>query len=388
MKKSVLVLGGGFAGLESAVQISKRGFDVTLVSDRPYLFMYPTSIWIPTGEAPFEDACLDLADVARRRGLRFVQGKVEAVEGARRRAVVDGSEHTADHLVIAIGAGRLRPKGVEHTHTIGGDPRATVAFKEALDALLARGRGRIVMGFGGNPADGSAVRGGPAFEMIFNVDTLLRRRGLREPFELTFFAPMARPGERMGDKAVAAVGRMFARLGIGTRYGKKIAAFERGGVVFEDGSRLDSDLTLFVPAGDGHPVIKASDLPKNAAGFVRIDPHCAVPGMSGVWAVGDAAALEGPEWRAKQGHLAEVMARAAAFNLAAAEAGRPERTSYLDHMAILCVMDTGTGAAWVYRDEHRQRLVPLPIVGHWMKKGWGSYFKASKRGRVPRLPGL
>jgi len=49
--------------------------------------------------------------------------------------------------------------------------------------------------------------------------------------------------------------------------------------------------------------VKASDLPRNEAGFVRIDAGCAVPGFPGVWAVGDAAALEGPEWRAKQGHV-------------------------------------------------------------------------------------
>jgi sulfide:quinone oxidoreductase len=385
MSKSVLVLGGGFAGLESAIQFRRRGYDVTLVSDRPYLFMYPTSIWIPTGEARFEDACLDLEDVARRRGLRLVVGRVESVSGAARRALVDGRTLTADHLVLALGASRLRPEGVEQTQTLGGDPEGTRRFHGALEALLARGEGRIAVGFGGNPKDGSAVRGGPAFEMIFNLDTLLRRRGLRDRFALTFFAPMERPGERMGSRAVAAVGRMFARLGIETRYGKKIVRFTPAGVELEGGERLDADLVAFIPAGDGHPVARISDLPLNDAGFVRIAPTCAVHGAPGVWAVGDVAALEGPAWRAKQGHLAEVMARAAAENAAALDAGAPPPASYLDHMAIVCLMDTGRGGALVYRDDRRERLVPMPVVGHWAKKGWGAYFKAEKRGRVPRV---
>ena len=49
MAKSVLVLGGGFAGVESAIFLRKNGMDVTLVSDRDYFYIYPTSIWIPTG---------------------------------------------------------------------------------------------------------------------------------------------------------------------------------------------------------------------------------------------------------------------------------------------------------------------------------------------------
>ncbi|WP_242361032.1 NAD(P)/FAD-dependent oxidoreductase [Anaeromyxobacter sp. SG17] len=385
MSRSVLVLGGGFAGLESAIQFRRRGYDVTLVTERPYLFIYPTSIWIPTGESRFEDACLDLETVARERGFRLVVGRVDAVDGAAKRATVGTQTYTADHLVLALGASRLRPPGIEHTQTLGGDPEGTRRFKDALQALVARGAGRIAIGFGGNPKDGSAVRGGPAFEMIFNVDTLLRRRGLRDRFALTFFAPMPRPGERMGARAVEAVARMFARRGIESRYGKKIAAFTAEGVSLEDGARIGADLVAFIPAGDGHPVAKASALPRNEAGFVTVDAGCAVPGLPGVWAVGDVAALEGPAWRAKQGHLAEVMARTAAANAAAVDCGRPARASYLAHMAIVCLMDTGDGGAFVYRDDAKERLVPLPVVGHWAKKRWAAYFKAQKRGRVPRL---
>jgi sulfide:quinone oxidoreductase len=388
MRETALVVGGGFGGLEAAIGLTRRGFDVTLVSAREYLFLYPTSIWLATGEAAFEDVSLDLREVARRRGFRFRHGNVTALSGAGRSATVDGEELSANVLVVALGGGKMKPKGIEHAHTICGEPSATERLRDALRDLVARGSGRIAMGFGGNPSDPSAVRGGPAFELMFNVDTWLRRAGVRDRFELTFFAPMPTPGARMGEKAVAAVGRMFGKLGIASRYGKKITGFEPGAVAFEDGSRLEADLTMFVAAGDGHPLVKASDLPQNAAGFVRIDEGCAVPGFEGVYAVGDAAALEGPEWRAKQGHIAEVMARVAAENAAARAAGRPATASYRPHVNILCVMDMGNGAAWVYRDEEKARMIPLPVVGHWLKKGWGTYFKLSKLGRVPRIPGL
>lgn len=388
MSKSVLVLGGGFAGLEAAIHARQAGFDVTLVSDRSFLYIYPTSIWVATGERDNADVALDLADVAKRHGFAFVQGAVESISAAGRAAIVGGREIAADHLVIAIGGRPLRPAGVEHTHALGGDPENAVRLEAAVNALLDRGSGRIAMGFGGNPKDPSAVRGGPVFELMFNVDHLLRRRGVRDRFELTFFAPMASPGERMGKQAVAAVQEMLKARGVATRFGKKIHSFAEDAVLFEDGSRLEADVIVFLPAGEGHPVLKASDLPRNEAGFVITDEGCAVPDRPGVWAVGDAAALQGPAWRAKQGHLAEVMARVAAANITAMEAGRAERESYLPHVGITCLMDTGDGAAYVHRDAAKETMIPLPVVGHWMKKGWGAYYKASKRRQVPRLPGM
>jgi sulfide:quinone oxidoreductase len=387
--KNAIVLGGGFAGLEAAIQLRKAGLEVTLVSDRPYLWIYPTSIWVVTGEQAFEDVCLDLGDVASRHGFTFRQGKVESISAARRTVVVDGQEMTADHLLLAIGGQPMRPKGVEHTFGLSGGPENAVRLHDALEKLIARGGGNIAMGFGGNPKDPSAVRGGPVFEVMFNVAHMLKKRGIRDHFRLAFFAPMPSPGERMGKKAVAAIQKMLGDLGVEMRFGKKITAFEPGGtVVFEDDTRLQSDLTVFVPAQGGHPVFAATDLPRNEAGFVQIDAGCAVPGLPGVWAVGDSAALDGPPWRAKQGHLAEVMARVAASNVAAEVAGRTERESYLPHVSITCLMDTGNGAAYVHRDATKEQMVPLPVVGHWMKKGWGAYFKASKRKQFPRLPGM
>ncbi len=38
---------------------------------------------------------------------------------------------------------------------------------------------------------------------------MLKKRGLRDKFELTFFAPMAKPGQKMGSKALVMMDKMF-----------------------------------------------------------------------------------------------------------------------------------------------------------------------------------
>lgn len=134
-----------------------------------------------------------------------------------------------------------------------------------------------------------------------------------------------------------------------------------------------------------------SDLPLSATGFISIDDNCELKGdnvAKNVYAIGDVAQLEGPDWKAKQGHVAEVMARNIAFNITQRDRGIDEQKGYQEHLNILCVMDSGDGAGFVYRDDKRNFMIPMPVVGHWMKKGWGWYARNSKLGKIPRIPGM
>jgi len=389
----VLVLGGGFAGLEVAIFLRKEGYPVTLISNRDYFYIYPTSIWIPTGEATFEDVSIPLKELSEVHGFDLVIDEIVEIKSKEQKAIGKNGEYKGDFLVIAIGSGKVKHEGSEHFLSICGEPKESLEIKKRIDELIAKGGGKIAMGFGGNPKDPSNVRGGPAFEVLFNVHNQLKRLKIRDKFELTFFAPMEKPGARMGEQALKMMDIFFSKLNIKKHFGKKIKRFEADGIVFEDDSKLESDFTMFIPAGDGHPVFKNSDLPLNEAGLIKINDYSQVlydenSPSERVFAIGDSSALEGPDWRAKQGHIAEVMARNVAFNIDAIVKGSSERKGYKEHINILCVMDSGDGAAFVYRNDKGGKMVPMPIVGHWLKKGWGWYCRNSKLNKIPRIPGM
>lgn len=392
--KKILVLGGGFAGVDAAAHLKKMNYDVTLVSDREYFYIYPTSIWVPTRESEFEDVCVDLKALQKAHGFNLIIDGVDAISKANNSVTLKSGTviNDYDYLIIGIGASKMKPKGVEHTLSVCGDPQQTLGIRDALDKLVAIGSGKIAMGFGGNPKDTSAVRGGPAFELLFNVHNMLKKKGLRENFELTFFAPMAEPGKRMGPQALQMMASLFSKLNIKTHFGKKITEFQEDGIVFEDNSKLAADFTMFIPAGDGHDIVKKSDLPMSEAGFIKTDDFSCVKEEDGtltnIYAIGDVASLEGYDWRAKQGHIAEVMAKNAAHNIQQRDNNGTDFKGYQEHLNILCVMDSGDGAAFIYRDAKRAFMIPLPIIGHWLKKGWGSYCRNSKLGKIPRLPGM
>lgn len=387
--KKVLILGGGFAGIQTALELQKSGkFKVTLVSDRDYLYLFPISIWVPVRKIDFENVKIPLAKIQKKYPFEVIIDSVKEIHAKDHQVICENQTLTYDYLVVAFGAEKMKHKGIENTLSICGKPEVSLAIRDGIDALIQKGNGKIAIGFGGNPKDKSAVRGGPAFELVFNIHNQLKKKKIRQKFELTFFAPMDQPGAKMGKSSLAMLDKMFGQYNIAKRFGKKITEFEKGAVLFEDGSKLETDLTLFIPASTGHQVLQSSDLPLSEAGFIQIDNYCQVQDFSNVYAIGDIAAMEGPEWIAKQGHVAELMGQNTAHNILSKERGNTDFKGYQEKLNILCVMDTGNGAAFVFRNSQRSFIIPMPIVGHWMKRGWGTYSKLTKLGKFPRLPGM
>lgn len=384
--KKVLILGGGFAGTQVAIDLQKKKkYDVTLVSNREFLFLFPTSIWLPVHGIKEEKVKVSLDRMSKRYGFNLLIDTVKEIKAKENKVVLEKQLFEYDYLFVAFGSDKMKPKGIENTFSLCVSPEQTLSFRDTLDKVIAKGSGKIAVGFGGNPKDMSAVRGGPAFETLFNLDYYLRKKSLRDNFELTMVAPMEKPGIKMGKTAFAANQKMLKAKNINTRFGKKITEFLPDGVVFEDGSKLASDIIMFISGGTGSSILKSSDLPLSDAGFVKINENCQVTEFPNVYAVGDAAFLEGPDWVAKQGHVAEMMASVAVNNLHQLETGGSKLKSYIPHLSIICVMDMGNGAAFIYRSATKEFVIPLPVVGHWMKKAWGVYARWTKLKIIPKF---
>ncbi len=386
--KKVAVLGGGIGGVETAIALKKEGFDVELFSDRDYLFVYPVSIWIPTGEITPEKVKIPLEEIARARGFKLTVDKIVEISGKNSSFTLEkeGERKDFDYIVIALGQTKLKHKGIENTLSVCGSPEEILQIKNRIDELIKKGKGKIAFGFGGNPKAPEAVRGGPVFEVMFNLHNYLKKSGIRENFEITFFAPMQKPGARLGEKALKMMDMMFKKMNIKRITGKKIKEFTQNSVTLEDDTFIEADLIVFTPAGDGHPVIKSSDLTKTEAGFLKIEDTCQVVGFDNIYGVGDSTSIDGPDWRAKQGHLAEMMGVVTAHNIAVKEGIKSgELKGYKEHINIMCLMDTGNGGALAYRSNSKAMLLPMPVVGHLMKKAWGVYYRLNKLGKIPKI---
>jgi len=363
----ITLLGAGFGALSTVRALRQRDAraEITLVSPRAELHYLPGTIWIPSGLRTREQLVVPLAPFFERLRVRHVAAEVTGLQGGGRTVLTSAGELGNDALVIATG-GRFLKKlpGIEHAIT----PCEGIAAAEAIrDRLRALQGGTIAVGFAGNPNEPTAVRGGPMFEFLFGIDTQLRREGRREHFELVFFNPTREPGNRLGPQAVQHLLAEMARRGIRTHLGHKMQRFEVGKVVTE-GGEFAADLILFMPGMTGNAWFDQTDLPRSPGGLLRADAQCRVDGLEHVYVVGDSGSFPGPDWMPKQAHMADLQARAAAQNLLAGLAGRPQTATFEPELA--CIIDALDQGTLVWRTPRRNVVLPPSRIFHWAKRAF------------------
>src|SRR5660397_18282 len=131
--KHFLILGGGFAGIEAAIKLRKKGYNVSLVSERDYLFIYPISIWIPVKGISFEDSKMPLADLQKKHGFNLIIDSVESINAKDKKVLLQNGEQSYDYLFIALGMHKVNVKGAENTLSICGKPEQAVRIGDELD---------------------------------------------------------------------------------------------------------------------------------------------------------------------------------------------------------------------------------------------------------------
>ena len=225
--KKVTVIGSGFAGLTAIRQLRKldASLDITLISPRPELQFYPSLIWVPSGLRTREDIVVPLDNFLRRMRVNYHRASATGLRDGGRIVETDNGEVANDGLVIASG-GRFIKKlpGIEHAYIPCGGVEVMAQIRDRLAEMQG---GTLAFGFSGNPKEPAAMRGGPVFEFLFGTDTLLRKRGTRDNFELVFFSPAPKPGNRLGPKAVGKLLDEMKKRGVKTYLGDKMKSFEK-----------------------------------------------------------------------------------------------------------------------------------------------------------------
>jgi sulfide:quinone oxidoreductase len=364
-KARITIIGAGFAALTAARELRQRlpTADITLVSPATEFVYYPGLIWVPSGLRRGEELRVNLDAWLARHRISLHQGRVTGVSEGGRKVLTDRGEITNDALMIASGGRFLKAMpGIEHALTICAGISAAEMIRDRLAAMKG---GTIALGFGTNPKEPAAMRGGPMFELLFGLDTLLRRQGRRDQFRIVFFNAATEPGKRLGAKAVQGLLREMARRNIDTHLGHKILGFESGKVKTE-GGEIPADLILFMPGMTGPDWLANTDLPKSEGGFVVADAYCRASGMDRVFVAGDAGSYPGPDWMPKQAHLADLQAKAAAGNLVHVLRGQTPTAKFKPE--LVCIVDTLDKGILVYRSEKRSVVSPPMRLMHWVKR--------------------
>lgn len=361
----IAILGSGFAALTAVKQVRKRWEDVTIqvISPKQELIYLPSLIWIPSKIRQADDLRVDLHNFFNRQRVEYIQASVENISNNGRKVITDKGEFQNDGLIIASG-GRFIKKlpGIEHAITPCEGIDAAEKIRDRLETITS---GTIAIGFAANPNEPSAMRGGPMFEFLFGIDTLLRKQGRRDQFKLVFFNPAVEPGKRLGEKVPASLMKMMTNKDIETHLGHKITRLEANKVITE-GGEIHADLILFMPGMTGPSWLENTDLPKSAGGMIVANEFAQVIGLEKTYVAGDAGSFAGPDWQPKQAHAADIQAKVAAHNLVA-DLKTNAIKQKIKH-ELICIVDTLSHGILIRRTASSAIMLPPCRLMHYAKR--------------------
>lgn len=398
-RKQIVVVGGSFGGINAAYELRRqfgKSADITVISkDKEFTFL-PSLPWAILGWRDPAALQVGVEKPLQRRGIRFVHAEVEHLDPGRCEIGTRAETFRYDAALVACGAdldydavpGLGPERGFTHsTFSIGEAVRA----KDALASVLARDSGRIVIGAA---AGASCI--GPAYELVMMIDTALKRMKKRHRFSLTFLTPEPFIGH-FGVDGIGASPRMvqdeFAERSIESVINAQIREAGSDRVVLVDGSEYLFDFSLVIPAFRGCSFVRLVSGLANPKGFVTVTPEMASEKFPNIYAAGVAVAIPPPRQTPvpvavpKTGHMTELMARAAARNIAAEFRGG----SKVDGLTIpsTCIADAGDTAFYLAADPFlppRNRVVTKR--GKWaryLKLAFERYYIAQIRHDLPPL---
>lgn len=339
MRRIVLV-GGGHAHLEVLRRCVEDGIpdgvEVVLIS--------PVSCHVYTGMVPgylrgaydLGSIGFDLPSICRAGGVRYLETSVDRVSGSGR-FVDAGARMEFDIASLDVGSipsGALDSAISEHAVFVRPLPQLL-----SLDAQLAAlGRASLDR----VPIVTVVGAGAAGFEVALAIKARLSASGGALIISLRDESPDVLPGfpESLRQRARSALDA----AGIQIATGERVTSVAARTIRLADGTRVESDLTIWLTAAMPPPLLSASDLPLDPDGFFCVDRHLRSADGLPVWGAGDCVTLMHAPKIAKAGVYAVREGPVLAHNLWAS-IGSGEMRAYIPQADFLVALDTADGRA-------------------------------------------
>ena len=295
--KQILVLGGGFAGLWSAVGAARKldelglgpeEVEVSLVNRDGY-----HCIRVRNYEADLSAVRVPLDDVLGPIGVRRLEGEVAAIDlaGQTVTVTITNGQRTLpyDRLVFALGSQILRPNVpglAEHgfdVDTYNGAARLNSHLQSLLGLPASAGQLTVIVVGAG--LTGIEV----ATEMPGKLRSLLAQANTMRPFRVILADHNPQVGSDMGESARPVIEEALAALGIETRLGIDIVAIGPSGVTLKSGEEIPAATVVWCAGMRANPLTQLFPVERDRFGRLPVDAFMRVNGVANVFAAGDVA---------------------------------------------------------------------------------------------------
>jgi NADH dehydrogenase len=390
--KHIVIVGGGFAGLNCARKLAAHpDARVTLIDKNNYQQFQPLLYQVAGSELSANNVAFNLRTVLRGHpNVDIKMVEVVSVDLSTRTVQsAEGQTYQGDVLVLAAGSQANffgTPGADKHTFPLYSlrDAEALrsriISVLEAADrdsSLIDKGALNFVIVGGGPTGTEMAGAFGDAFHRTLKrkfLDLRVERAQIvlvdAGHAVLSAFSPQA--------QAYAA--RMLEERGVQVRLGTRVQEVRSGYVVLSDGTRIETHTVIW--AGG----LKASSLSGNLGiktghgGRIDVQPDLTVPGFAGVYALGDFANIAGKDGAPlpQLASVAEQSGKWCARNILADIAGQPRKPFDYFDKGIMAMIGRNSAVAEV--GEHRHELQGAIAFAAWL--GVHAALLTSMRARI------
>jgi len=373
----VVIVGGGFAGVGCAQVLADAGVEVTLIDRNDHHQFQPLLYQVATSQLAPSDIAYSLRKLfLDDQDVDVVLGEVDSVDLAGHAVTTtEGLRVEGDVLVLAAGSrpNFFRTKGAEeHAFPLYSLDDAVelrsriLGVFEAADndpALLDQGALNFVI-----------VGGGPTgVELAGALSDLIHETMTAEYHHLAVTAAqvhLVNLGTSLlapfSDSAHGYASKVLERKGVRLHLGVAVTEIGPGHVTLADGTTIPTRCVVW-GGGIMAPGATAGDgLPHGRGGRVDVQPDLSVEGLPGVYVVGDAANIPGPDGSSlpQLGSVALQSGAWAADNIRAVAAGKQAKPFHYHDKGIMAMI--GRGAAIAEVGAHRHELHGVVAFSAWL----------------------
>ncbi len=334
----VLIIGGGFGGLQAAQTLANRQAAVTLIDRTNHYLFQPLLYQVATAGLNPSDIAQPIRHILQdAQNIEVVLGEVKEIDPAARIVKIEsGRVFTYDFLIVATGA--------RHSY-FGHDEWEAYApgLKSLEDALELRSR--ILKAFeiaemAESEADRNAaltfvvIGAGPTGVEMAGAIVELATHTLTDDFHeidpakskvvLLDAAPRVLPAFAAANSRSAL--EQLQKMGVEVRTGMAVKEVEPAGVRLEN-EFIPTRTIIWAAGNAASPLAKQLGAKVDRAGRVEVNQDLSIPGHPEVFAIGDMVLFTHQTGKPLPGvsPVAMQMGRRAAFNILETLDGRPTR---------------------------------------------------------------
>jgi NADH dehydrogenase len=303
VRKRVVVLGGGFGGINAAMGLAHMPIDVTLVDRKNHHTFQPLLYQVALAVLSPADIAQPIRSILREhKNIDVLMDEAVGFDVADRRVKLkSGSELEYDYLIVATGSthsyfgkdewAKLAPglKTVEDATEIR--RRVLLAFELAERQMLETGKhpGLNFVVVGGGPT-GVELAGA-----ISDISKLYMKKDFRHINPSTAKVMIVEGSPKLlaayPPDLQAAAQRQLAELGVEVRLGVHVTDIQPGYVI-ANGEKIDSVCTLWAAGVQASPLGKLLGFETDRKGCVLVDKYLNPPEHPEIYICGDLAHVE------------------------------------------------------------------------------------------------